>query len=48
MKWPKWFPFDDPAFRWGFLHPYGPPPPWWNPERRREYFERSGIPWEKK
>ena len=45
VKWPKWFPLHDPAFRWGLLNPFGPPPPWWSPERREAYFAEHGIPW---
>jgi hypothetical protein len=45
MKWPKWFPLNNPAFRWGLLNPVGPPPPWWSTERRIAYFEQHGIPW---
>lgn len=45
MKWPKWFPLDEPAFRWGLLNPFGPPAPWWSDERRQAYFEQHGVPW---
>ncbi len=48
MIWPRWFPWHEPAFRWGFLHPFGPPAPWWSPQRREEWFDRNGIPWEGK
>ena len=47
MKWPKWFPLHDPAFRWGLLNPFGPPPPWWPQERREAYFAEHGTPWER-
>lgn len=38
----RWFP---PAFRWGFMHPFGPPPPWWSQSRRNAYYAAHGIPW---
>lgn len=41
----RWFP---PAFRWGFMHPFGPPPPWWSQSRRDAYFAEHGTPWETK
>lgn len=46
MKWPKWFPWDAPALRWGVLHPFGPPAPGWGDERRAAWFEMHGKPWE--
>lgn len=45
MNWPKWLPLNDPAFRWGVLNPFGPPPPWWSDERREAYFAEHGLPW---
>jgi hypothetical protein len=45
VQWPKWFPLHDPAFRWGLLNPFGPPPPWWSPQRRKAYFDEHGAPW---
>lgn len=41
----RWFPFHEPAFRWGFLHPFGPPRPWWPEWRRDAWYYHNGIPW---
>ncbi|BBY53968.1 hypothetical protein H7J07_04870 [Mycobacterium koreense] len=40
--------WDDPAFRWGFTHPFGPPRPWWPRERRTRYFIEHGAAWRKR
>ncbi|PVB28595.1 hypothetical protein D2E40_17165 [Mycobacteroides abscessus] len=42
-----WFAFDNPAFRWGFTHPLGPPAPWWSQERREQWYQQNGVPWER-
>lgn len=34
-------------FWWGFLHPFGPPRPWWSNEKVRAWIEQNGtIPWD--
>ena len=39
--------WHDPAYRWGFKHPFGPPRPWWPRRRRIDWYLHNGIPWEK-
>lgn len=47
MRFLRWlFPFDNPAFRWGFTHPFGPPAPWWSRDRCDRWYEENGVPWE--
>lgn len=42
----SWLP--DPAFRYGFFHPFGPPRPWWSQEKRADWYWVNGYPWESK
>lgn len=46
MRFLRWlFPFHNPAFRWGFTHPFGPPAPWWSRDRCDRWYEENGVPW---
>lgn len=44
----RWFPIHEPAFRWGLLHPFGPPAPWWSDERRLAWLQTHDVPWKEK
>lgn len=39
--------WHDPAFRWGFLHPFSPPAPWWPQQKRVDWLWDNGYPWER-